>query len=223
MAGGTNGQARDEIWRQADQIVDYLTRLEGLVTEPPAPPGGPAGMTGRPAHVPEPYGPAGRVLMDMHEGIRRLEASLRLIVLGHLGRRRGGSAGNTADALAMVTKLASRLDDKGATRCAAYLQRHINAAGTVDGIDEARRWRHLPKDPGEALPPQCPFCGMFYLLADVEAQLVACSYPACPGDSNGDPPIAVMGWDETGRPILTWADGKTQVAPDLQTGTAAAR
>lgn len=213
-AARSRNEITAEISTRCQQMGDYLARLELLTVEPPAPHGGPAGMNARPAFPPEPYGPAGRALMDAHEGMRRLEAWLRLLVLGHLGRARGGSDGNTAEALRMVAKLASRVDDRNARRAAAYLQRHIGAAQSVDGIDEARRWRHLPKHAGERLPPQCPYCRTYYLLADVEARIVVCSFPGCQ-DSNGDPPIAAMGYDEAGRPVVTWGDGKTQHVPDV--------
>lgn len=214
MAGTDERDIRDQVQDLCQQAADYLERLEGLTVEPPAPTGAPA-RPHRPAIAPEPYGQAGRVLMTIREGVRRLEASLRRDVLGHLGHRRGPSDGNTADALAMIAKLASRLDDRQARRAARLLFRWIGQAQAVPGIDEARRWRHLPRQPGEALPPQCPYCGTFYLLADVEALIVVCSFPRCK-DADGNPPVASMSIDETRRPVLTWGDGRTQAVPDLE-------
>jgi hypothetical protein len=204
---------RDVVWELCQQLADYLERLEGLTLYRPPPHGGPA-RPRRPALIPEPYGQAGRVLMTVREGVRRLEASLRREVLGHAGRRRGGSDANTADALAMIGKLASRAADRPARNAARLLHRWVYQAQEVDGIDEARRWRHLPRQAGEALPPQCPYCGTFYLLADVEALIIVCSFPGC-RDSNGEPPVASMSIDEARRPVLTWGDGRTQAAPDI--------
>lgn len=213
------GPGRQRDWRaetmaSCDTISDLIARLEELTTEPHTPHGGPA-RPARPVMTPEPYGQAGRALMDIHEGVRRLEASLRLVVLGHPGRRRGGSAGNTAAAIAMIAKLATRATDAEVRDAGRNLSRWIGTAQSVDGIDEARRWRHLPKHPGEALPPQCPYCRRYFLLADVDAQIVVCSYPGC-ADRNGEPPVASYGVDSSGQPVLTWADGLTQTAPDLE-------
>lgn len=215
MAERDEQDIRDQVWSLCEQLADYLERLEGLTVQPPAPHGAPV-RPHRPAMVPEPYGHAGRVLMTIREGIRRLEASLRMHVLGHHGIRRGASDANTADALAMIGKLTARADDRTARRTARFLYRWVGSAQAVDGIDEAKRWRHLPRQPGEALPPQCPFCLTFFLLADVEALIVVCSFPDCPGDTLGNAAVAAMGIDEAHRPILTWGDGKTQVAPDLE-------
>lgn len=211
---GDERDIRDQVQDLCQQTADYLERLEGLTVQPPSPTGAPA-RPRRPVMAPEPYGQAGRVLMTIWEGVRRLEASLRRDVLGHLGQRRGPSEGNTTDTLAMIAKFASRLDDKPARRVHRQLSRWVGQAQAVPGIDEARRWRHLPRRAGEALPPQCPYCGTFFLLADVEALVVVCSFPGCE-DSEGDPPVASMSIDETRRPVLTWADGRTQAAPDLE-------
>jgi hypothetical protein len=205
---------RDQVQDLCQQTADYLERLEGLTVYRPSPHGGPA-RPHRPVVTPEPYGHAGRVLMMIWEGVRRLETSLRVQVLGYRGRRRGTSAGNTADALAMIGKYARSLDDRSARKAAACLNRWIGAAQAVEGIDEARRWRHLPRDTGAALPPQCPYCKTFYLLADVDALIVACSYPDCPGDRLGNPAAGAMGIDSSGRYVVTWGDGLTMIAPSL--------
>ena len=204
---------RDVIWEQVQQVADYLARLEGLAVEPRGPDGAPV-RPARPAIIPEPYGHAGVVLMTTHEGIRRLEASLRLAVLGEPGRRRSGSDEDTAGALAMIAKLATQLDERRAKRAARFLAWMIGGAQCVDGIDEARRWRHVPKNADDRLPPRCPYCGTCNLVADVEALLVACAYPGCT-DRNEDAPVAAMGYDEAGVPVLTWADGRTDRVPSL--------
>ncbi len=206
-----DADVRDLIYDQVEQIAEYLLRLERLTVEPKSPNGAPV-RPSRPAVIPEIYGHAGAVLMTTHEGIRRLEVSLRLAVRGEPGIRRGGSDQNTAEALAMIAKLATQLDERRAKRAAKFLAWMIGGAQCVDGIDEARRLRHLPKQSGEKLPPSCPYCGTYYLVADVEALLVACSYPNCQ-DRNGDPPVASMVEDAAGQAWLQWADGRVDMAP----------
>jgi hypothetical protein len=191
----------------------YMTILEGLLPEPAAD-GTAPGMLSRPADAPEPwFSPAGRVYMDAHEGVRRLEALLRYLVAGHPGLRRGGTANNTAEALDAIPKLAAGLPAEVADQAARWLEARIGEAKSVHGIDEARRLRHLPRR-SDGLPPQCPSCGCFQLVADLDARKVYCTVPGCE-DRDGQPPVADMTTGPDGRHRLEWADGLVQIAPDL--------
>jgi len=192
-----------------------MDTLEGLVGEPPAAGATPAAKA-RAASVPEPYGQAGRVLMTAHEGIRRLRASILLAVTGTPGQRPGGSDEITAAYLRTIPKLSAGLGDDNVGQAVRYLDRLINDARSVAGIDENRRWRRLnrPKS-GDYLPPRCPNCRTYNLVADVEARIVACSLPGCQ-DRDGATPVASMGTGPAGRPQLAWADGLTEMAPDLE-------
>ena len=214
---------RDAVADAVAALADYMARLEGLAPEPAAPGVvGPA-VHSRPAIAPEPYGPAGRALMTAFEGVRRLEAWLRQAALGHPGLRRGCSPGNTDEALAMIVKFASQVDDERFARACSALDRWIGDARSVHGIDENRRWRHLPRqgDPDDpaALPPQCPYCKTFFLVYDPDARLIACSLYGCE-DGNGDPPTATLDTDDAGRPRLAWQDGKKQLAPAMDAAAA---
>lgn len=216
----TRTQERDAVQEACRTLAGYLPVLEDLIGEPSAPDAlGPAAVKSRPAFTPEPYGDAGRALMTALEGIRRLEASLRRDVLGHLGDRRGYSGGNTEEALAMIARLASQLpDDERFARACRYLERWIADARSVHGVDENRRLRHLPRqgDPDDpaALPPRCSHCGTYFLVYDPDAGTVACTLYGC-RDSDGQPPVATISTDEHGRPVLAWADGLVEAAPDL--------
>lgn len=206
--------AADPVAQACGALAAYLETLEGLLPEPAAE-GTAPGMTSRAAESPEPwYSPAGRALMNAHEGVRRLEAVLRYLVTGHPGARRGGSAGNTAAALTAIPRLAAGLDPASAERAARYIEARIAEARTVHGIDEGRRLRHLPRRAGEALPPRCPHCGCFQLVADLDARTVHCTVMGC-ADGDGHPPVAVMTTGPDGRPRLEWADGLIETAPDL--------
>lgn len=191
-------------------LAGYLPVLERLLAEPDA--AGPApGMHARSSETPEPWNaPAGRALMDAHEGVRRLEAALRYALNGHPGARRGGSAGNTAGALAAIPRLAAGLDGDAEAMAARILERWANEARAVPAIDEVRRWRPLP---GRA----CPYCQAAWLRADMDARpvTIACFCGYCPGDGDGLRPVAAMGTDEHGTPRLLWADGLVETAPDL--------
>ena len=205
----------DPVADAAAVLAGYLPILERLLAQPAVEGTTAPGMNGRPASAPEPwYTPAGHALMDALEGIRRLEAAIKYAVAGHPGTRRGQSAGNTFESLAALGKLAAGLTAEDADAAARIIYRWVNAAKSVHGIDERRRLRHLPRKPGDALPPRCPSCRCFQLVADLDARLVFCTVPGCQ-DRNGVPPVATLDTDSTGRPVLRWADGLVEVAPDL--------
>jgi hypothetical protein len=207
--------ATDPVAEACQSLADYMDTLEQLVGEPSAPGATPAARS-RAAAVPEPYGQPGRALMTAHEGIRRLRASILVAVTGQPGRKPGGSDEVTAAVFKSLPRLAAGLCDDDVGQAVRYLDRLINDARSVPGIDENRRWRRLNRPrPGEQLPPRCPYCLTYNLCADVEAQIVACANPGCIGDRNGDPPVASMGTGSDGRPQIAWADGLTEMAPDM--------
>jgi hypothetical protein len=190
------------------ELLRLMGVLEGLMTEPPSGTGAPVRGPVQRAEVPEPYRQAGVALMTAHEGLRRLEASLREVVTGERGRRRGGSDRNTELAARLVADLASQITGPAYSRACRYLDEWLNGAKAVDGIDEVKRWRHI----GRAAT--CPYCGCGEMLADMERGVVVCALPGCK-DRDGNQPVASMGTDEHGVPELAWNDGRRQTAPDL--------
>ncbi len=195
-------------------LASYLPVLERLVAEPSSTANAAAGMSPRPPDSPEPWNaPAGRALMDAHEGTRRLEAALRYAVTGHPGSRRGGSPGNTAAALAAIPKLAAGLDKDAEAAAVRILDRWANEARAVRAIDEAQQWRSLRSRP-------CPHCRCYFLKVLLDAAgrpsgHVECFTVGCQ-DGTGARPVAAMGTDDRGRPVLAWADGLTETVPDLE-------
>jgi hypothetical protein len=194
-------------------LAGYMGVLERLVAEPSSAPGGAAGMTPRAADTPEPWNaPAGRALLDGHEGARRLEAALRYAITGRPGARRGGSAGNTAAALDAIPALAAGLDEDAGAAAVRILDRWINEARAIPAIDEAQQWRPLRSRP-------CPHCRCFFLKVLLDATgrpagHVECFTVGC-RDGSGLRAVAAMGTDDHGRPVLAWADGLVETVPDL--------
>ena len=148
--------------------------------------------------------------MDGHEGVRRLEARLRYELNGHPGARRGGSAGNTMAALDAIPKLAAGLPADFEDAAVRVLNRWIGEAEALAAIDKARRWRTLPR------PRTCPYCGCWFLRADMDARpvTIVCFTIRCE-DGNGLRPVATMGTDGHGVPVLMWADGLTEIIAEL--------
>jgi hypothetical protein len=208
------GQA-DHVADAATALASYVSILRRLIAEPVAE-GAAPGMTSRGASSPEPwYTPAGQALMDAWEGVFRLEAAMRYAVTGHPGPQRGRSARSWYAALDALPALAAGLGDAAyADNAVRALYRWIEPAKSVHGIDERRRLRHLPRKPGDRLPPRCPRCRCFMLVADLDARIVYCTVQGCQ-DRNGLPPVAQMTTTADGRPALAWADGLTEIAPDL--------
>lgn len=209
------GGHSDPVASAATTLASYVAILEQLLAEPVAD-GALAGTSGSlGAASPEPwYSPAGHALMDAWEGVPRLEAALRYAVAGNPGQRRPGSAAQWKAALAALPQLAAALDGDDADAATRILYRWIDAAKAVHGIDERRRLRHLPRKPGDRLPPRCPNCRCFMLVADLDARVVFCTRFGCE-DRNGLPPVASMITTADGRPAIAWADGLTEIAPDI--------
>jgi hypothetical protein len=193
-------------------LAGYMDVLERLVGESSSTQNASVGMSPRPADSPEPWdAPAGRALMDAHEGVRRLKARLLFEKNGHPGMRHGSSARNTEIVLDAIPKLAAGLDKDAEGAAVRILDRWINEARAIPAIDEARRWRTLPR------PRVCPYCGCWFLRADMDARpvTVTCFTVGCQ-DRNGLCPVATMGTDAHGRPELAWADGLRELALDLE-------
>jgi hypothetical protein len=192
----------DLVREACDLLAGYMGTLELLVAEPSAE--GPApGLSGRPADTPEPWdAPAGRALMDGHEGVRRLEAVLRYTLNGHPGARRGGSTGNTMAALDAIPRLAAGLSEDVEAASRRYLEHLINEAQKVRAIDEAEQWRPVSSRP-------CPYCRCYFLKVMI--------------DPRGQPAgrVGCFGHLPSGEPCrAAWAS-LAEIAQDLErAGTA---
>lgn len=200
----------DLVQEACDLLAGYLPVLERLVAEPSSTQDAAVGMSPRPADTPEPWdAAAGRALMDAHEGVRRLEATLRYVLNGHPGARRGGSAMNTREALDVIPRLAAGLSTDMEDATVRVLNRWIGEAESLAAIDKARHWRTLPS------PRTCPYCQTGWLKADMDARpvTIVCFMVRC-ADRNGLRPVATMGTDGHGIPVLDWADGLTEIVAD---------
>jgi hypothetical protein len=203
----------DPVADAAGTLASYVAILERLLAQPVADDA--PGVTSLGAASPEPwYTPAGHALMDAWEGVPRLEAALRYATAGHPGQRRPGSFEQWKAALRALPGLAAGLEQDDAAATVRILWGWIDEARAVHGIDERRRLRHLPRKPGDRLPPRCPACKCFMLVADLDARVVFCTTYGC-HDRNGLPPVAQMTTTADGRPALAWADGLMEIAPDV--------
>ena len=207
----------DPVRAACDQLAAYLPRLAALLPEPDAPAGYAAtGMTGGLAHAPLPgNAPALLALTGIHGVARWWEAML----LYHLGAaapwgRRGGTAGNTLEALESIVKLAGGADDDVLQMLLSDLGRAEADAGVLPAIDEVQRWRYLRGR-------RCPHsCGCYALKVLLDAAGRPTGHVECWGvgcrDSDGRRPVAAIGTDERGVPGLLWADGSWEPVPDLE-------
>lgn len=185
-----------------------LDRLEALLPEQATDPAGEPShrkVTGSPAPW---HAEAAAVLLDITEGSRRLEASLRRDVSGRLGERRGSSVENTRSALRSIVRLCEALDDDAVKDAARIVGRWITTARQLRDIDEADRWEPLPRRPG-TLPPPCDYCATYSLRRNRRSGEVRCVNGDC-RDGDGHRPVARMEIGRfTGTAALVWRDGRT--------------
>jgi hypothetical protein len=174
---------------------------------------------GQPSSRPPWNQAAENAVLDAHEGVRRLEASWRLIVTGHTGPRRGGSDANTMAAIKAAVALAYGLpvrhiheyDDDGnrkpgPCRChhcrsVRFLERLMRPIEEHPAVDKAEPWRRVA---GIA----CPYCGYPMLRVRPREMTVTClRYGIC-RDSGGQHPVGHMEISRlTCDPIVRWNDG----------------
>jgi hypothetical protein len=153
---------------------------------------------GQPASRP-PWNPAAaNAFHDADEGVRRLEASLRLAVTGRPGPRRGGSGAATMAALDAVENLGEAVTATAMAKAARILDRWSRAIQQLPAVDEAER--------PQKVTTECPYCKFKMLRVFPREGRVTClRYGAC-WDGNGQHPKGTM---EVGRlgPQVRWADG----------------
>lgn len=187
----------DSLAQSCADLATWLPVAQALTSEPDT-----DGTTGggKPGSSP-PWNPAAAsAAMDAHEGVRRLEATLRLEVTGHTGPRRGGSDANTMAALTAVEALASAVSDTAVGRAAQLLATWTRRIQELPAVDEAEPWRRVPA--------RCPYCGFGMLRVQARAGKVTClRFGAC-RDSNGHHPVGAMDVSRlTGDPLIRWNDG----------------
>lgn len=181
-------------------LATWLPIARQLITQPDD-----DGTTtgGQPTSRP-PWNPAAAsAAMDAHEGLRRLEASLRLAITGHPGARRGGSDANTIAAIAAIERLGAGVTAAAMAEAARILDRWSVAIQQLAAVDEIERWQRVAG-------AQCPYCGNTMLRLAPRAGRVTClRYGACE-DGDGNHPLGQIQRSVSGDPIVVWADGQIQ-------------
>ena len=143
--------------------------------------------------------------MDAHEGVRRLEASLRHAVTGHTGPRRGGSDVNTAAAITAIEALGNAVTDTAAGKAARLLDGWTAQIQQLAAVDEIDRWIRVTG-------AECPYCQAAMLRLAPRAGRVTClRFGAC-FDGNNQHPVGFVQRGLDGDPMVAWADGLVQYA-----------
>ena len=188
-------------------VLDQLDALLPEQATDPTTGGGHHKVTGSPAPW---HAEAAGALMTIHEEARRLEASLRREVTGNLGRRRGGTTGNTREALDAIVKLSEAVCDDEVKRAARIVARWVTAARQIRDIDQTDRWEPLPRLPG-MLPPACDWCETYALRMNRRTGEVRCTNSRC-RDEDGRRPVArIITGTYSGQASLVWQDGRAVV------------
>lgn len=186
-----------DLGEQCASLAGWLPVAAALIAEPDA-----DGATGggQPGSRPPWNSAAASALTDAAEGVRRLEASLRLAVTGHTGRRRGGSDANTEMAIKAIEALGYAVAPDDAAHAARILERWSRQIRELPAVDDAEPWRRIPAT--------CPYCGFGMLrVAPRSGQVTCLRYGACL-DSDGRHPLGHVDVSAlTGEPLIRWADG----------------
>lgn len=153
-------------------------------------------------------------IMDAHELIRRLEASLRIAVTGHPGPRRGGSAAATSAALTAIENLGRAVSERDRRQTARLIYRHTRIIGQLPSVDTVPRLERIRRAPG-GMPVRCPgTCQTYSLRVEIISGVVMCVFSGDCRDLDGRRPQARLELSRlTGDPQLCWRDGTVGIAP----------
>jgi hypothetical protein len=188
---------------QLDDACDTITRLlpqaRELITEPDT--DNTTTTHAQPGSRPPWNTAAANATMDAHEGLRRLEASIRRDALGHLGNRRPGDDANTYKAIAAIQNLGNAITTDAAAQAARILDRWSRAIQQLPAIDTDEPWQRR-KAP-------CPYCQLPMLRIRPRAGEVTCiRYGTC-RDDNGRHPFGRLDVSRTtSEPSIYWNDGR---------------
>lgn len=198
---------RDDV-RDLTEAGGLLDRLE-LALDGQAVTAGPSGGHRKVSGSPAPWNDrAAGALLDIVSWSRDAEQTLRYMLSGYVRPTRGGSNGNTGEALRSLVRLAEAADDVTQKRLRSELGNLVRRAMEVLG--DADPWTPLPAAPGCA-PPACPYCECYSLRMARRRGLVRCTSPGCQ-DADGNPPAATMETGAySGTPQLVWADGTSMI------------
>jgi hypothetical protein len=187
----------DDLTESCAQIAAWLTAAQALTATPDT-----DGSTGRgqPASRP-PWNPAAEnAAMDAWEGLRRLEASLRLAVNGHPGTRRGPSDANTQAAITAIERLGTAVTVPAMAAACRILDHWSRQIQQLPAIDRYEPWRRVGGT--------CPYCAYPMLWAKRREGTVTClRYGTC-RDADGRHPVGHMDVSRLdGDGVIRWQDG----------------
>jgi hypothetical protein len=215
----------DSLAAACDSLARWLPAAKALIAAQDVEDGTDA-MPGRPCAGSRPpwNTAAANAALDPHEGVRRLEAYLRLLKNGHPGPRRGGSDANTLIALKAIENLGYGLpvnhddvtDEDGRRRpcqcphCRAvrFLGRWTRPIEQLPAIDKDEPWRKAAA--------VCHHCGYTMMLFQPRAGRVTCLRWGICTDHDGNHPEGLVQQSVTGHPMVAWDDGCIQYGPVME-------
>lgn len=198
------------------RLAGYLPVLAGLTPQPDDAAFAAPGMTARPPAAPLPGNAQAIYALTSIWASARWAEALLLYAAGAGSREpRGGSDANTARLLTdVIPKLFALIEgDRDLERLiVSEFGARLAETESLAAIDVAQQWRPVR---GRA----CPYCGCFFLRVLLDAAGRPAGHVECHAavgcrDGNGLRPAAQATTDEHGRPVLMWADGLVETAPD---------
>lgn len=125
------------------------------------------------------HGQAAHLVLDLHEYVRRLEASMAQKLSGKIRLVRGASPKNTQYALEAIPKLAQGGDETAALEIIIHIERWVRRGEAVLGPEKAIH--HLPRNPGEK-EMRCPYCDFQTMRWSPPRGTAFCINPECVTD-----------------------------------------
>ena len=142
-------------------------------------------------------------VMDVHAGVRHLEAGLHAEVTGRPRRPRGGSDGNTLAAIQAIGDLATNASRDSIRHTERLLIRMVTAIRQLPAVDLDERWQKIAG-------AECLHCGVTMLrLAPRSGRVTCLRYGAC-YDHDGGHPVGFVQHGMDGQPLVAWQDGCIQ-------------
>jgi hypothetical protein len=144
------------------------------------------------------HGQAAHLVLELHEYVRRLEASIAQKLSGRIRLVRGASLENTRYALEALPKITHGVSENETLDIVIHIERWVRRGESVLGPEKAIH--HLPRNPGEG-EMRCPYCDFQTMRWSPPRGMAFCVNPTCVTD-DGARPRWVIEYEVTASVLL---------------------
>lgn len=203
------GSVRARLGETVPRVWKMYCALELVIPHPDSQHSEPISRQKLVASSPAWHSQAAHLVLEFHEHVRRVEASLAQRISGRIRLVRGASQENTEKALYALPKLAEAVDDATVLELVAYLDQWFRRGQSA--IFPEMIVHHLPRNPGEG-EARCPHCH-YQTMRWFPAQGIAfCVNPICANDSGKRPQWCVEYMVSGGLMSFSWRETTAESA-----------